>query len=178
MAENKTTRTENYQSGQTPLAREHARRRRKKRRRPSKAVRYTAAVLTIILVFFVAYSIGSWAIKNFSSSKNTTEDQTEDDPVTTLQKRLDELNAENKMLSGEIKELQAKVDKYNALYGPIDGAGQDNSDSSPSGENQSTQSSDASSGSQSSTGSQNSSGNGQGSESDSSDNNTVGAEEI
>lgn len=178
MVENKTPRTENYQSGQSPLAREHARRRRKKRRGPSKAVRYIAAVLTVILVFFLAYSVGSWMIKNFSMAKNTTEDQSEDDPVTTLQKRLDELTAENKMLSGEIKELQAKVDKYNALYGPIDGSGQDNSDSSSSGESQSTQSSNSSSESQGSAGSQNSSGDGQSSKEDSSDNNTVGAEEI
>lgn len=195
MVENKTPKTENYQSGQTPLAREHARRRRKKRRGPSKAVRYTAAVLTVILVFFVAYSIGSWAIRNFSSSKKAAEDQPEDDPVTTLQKRLDELTTENKMLSGEIKELQAKVDKYNALYGPIDGSLQDNSDSSQSGQAQSqdTQSSSSSQStsqnqsSSSASGSQ-SSGQSQSSHSDessqssgqeaSSNNTTAGAEEI
>lgn len=193
MVENKTPKTENYQSGQTPLAREHARRRRKKRRGPSKAVRYTAAVLTVILVFFVAYSIGSWAIRNFSSSKKAAEDQPEEDPVTTLQKRLDELTTENKMLSGEIKELQAKVDKYNALYGPIDGSSQDNSASSQSGQAQSqdTQSSSSSqstsqnqsspsvSGSQSSGQSSNSDESNQSSGQEASSNNsTAGAEEI
>ena len=92
-------------------------------------MRYFAAILVIILVFFVAYSVGSWIIKNFSSSNDANTENETEDPVTTLQKRLDELTNENKMLTEEIKELQSKVDKYNALYGPIDSSSPSGTDS-------------------------------------------------
>ena len=133
MAENRNLRQTQSSGGSTPLAQEYAKRRRRKKRRPSKAMRYFAAILVIILVFFVAYSVGSWIIKNVSSSNDAdTENETED-PVTTLQKRLDELTNENKMLTEEIKELQSKVDKYNALYGPIDSSSSSGTDSAQSG---------------------------------------------
>ena len=119
MAENRNLRQTQSSGGSTPLAQEYAKRRRRKRKRPSKAMRYFAAILVIILVFFVAYSVGSWIIKNVSSSNDTNTENETEDPVTTLQKRLDELTNENKMLTEEIKELQSKVDKYNALYRPI-----------------------------------------------------------
>ena len=109
-------------------------------------MRYFAAILVIILVFFVAYSVGSWIIKNVSSAPSDNQGAETDDPVTALQKRLDELTSENKMLTEEIRELQSKVDKYNALYGPIDsstggsdtpsGTGDQPSANQPSGENQ------------------------------------------
>lgn len=112
-------------------------------------MRYFAAILVIILVFFVAYSVGSWIIKNVSSSNDANTDNETEDPVTTLQKRLDELTNENKMLTEEIKELQSKIDKYNALYGPIDSSSPSGTDSAqggaagtpsgqPSGDSQST----------------------------------------
>lgn len=92
-------------------------------------MRYFAAILVIILVFFVAYSVGSWIIKNVSSSNDANTEKETEDPVTTLQKRLDELTNENKMLTEEIKELQSKIDKYNALYGPIDSSAPSGTDS-------------------------------------------------
>lgn len=112
-------------------------------------MRYFAAILVIILVFFVAYSVGSWIIKNVSSSNDANTENETEDPVTTLQKRLDELTNENKMLTEEIKELQSKIDKYNALYGPIDSSSPSGTDSAqggtagtpsgqPSGDSQST----------------------------------------
>ena len=145
MAENRKSRQE--LTGSTPLAQEYAKRRRRRKRRPSKAMRYFAAILVIILVFFIAYSVGSWIIKNVSSAPEDKRGTETDDPVTTLQKRLDELTSENKMLSEEIRELQSKVDKYNALYGPIDSSSGNNQDTpagtgdqpsanQPSGENQ------------------------------------------
>lgn len=146
MAENRTS--NQTPSGSTPLAQEYAKRRRRKRKRPSKAMRYFAAILVIILVFFVAYSIGSWIIKNVSSQSDAGTENEAEDPVTTLQKRLDELTSENRMLTEEIRELQGKVDKYNALYGPIESSSQQSDGSSdngtsqpsaqPSGESQST----------------------------------------
>lgn len=137
MSEKRTSDNRNY-GGSTPLAAEHARRRRKRKRGPSRAVRYFAAILVIILVFFVAYSIGSWLIKNALTPNTPDEDEVSDDPVITLQKRLDELTNENKLLSEEIKELQSKIDRYNTLYGPLDafsdegGADSSASASSPS----------------------------------------------
>ena len=129
MAENRNLRQTQSSGGSTPLAQEYAKRRRRKRKRPSKAMRYFAAILVIILVFFVAYSVGSWIIKNISSSNDANTENETEDPVTTLQKRLDELTNENKMLTEEIKELQSKVDKYNALYGPIDSSSPSGTDS-------------------------------------------------
>lgn len=133
MAENRNLRQTQSSGGSTPLAQEYAKRRRRKRRRPSKAMRYFAAILVIILVFFVAYSVGSWIIKNVSSSNDANTEKETEDPVTTLQKRLDELTNENKMLTEEIKELQSKVDKYNALYGPIGSSSPSGTDSAQGG---------------------------------------------
>ncbi len=115
-------RTSATYSSSTPLAREHARRRRRRKRRPSRAMRYFAAILVIILTFFVAYSIMSWIIENNSSNPAGESDSVTDDPVTNLQKRLDELSSENKLLTEEVRELQSQIDRYNAAYGPLDSA--------------------------------------------------------
>ena len=161
MAENKNSRQE--ATGSTPLAQEYAKRRRRRKKRPSKAVRYFAAIPVIILVFFVAYSVGSWIIKNVSSAPEDNVNAESDDPVTTLQKRLDELTNENKMLTEEIRELQGKIDKYNALYGPLDSAGSTDTSSESTGQSAANQPS----------------GEGQGtSDTGSSDNSAAGAEEI
>lgn len=134
MAENRNLRQTQSSGGSTPLAQEYAKRRRRKRRRPSKAMRYFAAILVIILVFFVAYSVGSWIIKNVSSSNDANTENETEDPVTTLQKRLDELTNENKMLTEEIKELQSKVDKYTAASTwPIDSSSPSGTDSAQVG---------------------------------------------
>lgn len=115
-------RTSSGYSSSTPLAREHARRRRKRKRRPSRAMRCFAAILVIILTFFVAYSVMSWIIENNSANPGSESENAVDDPVTNLQKRLDELSSENKLLTEEIRELQSQVDRYNAIYGPLDSA--------------------------------------------------------
>ncbi len=115
--------TEVFDSPASPLAREHAKRavRRVKRRKKgvSKATRYTVSILAVILVFFLAFSVGSWIIKLFSAPP-VTEETPAEDTVTVLQKRLDELTSKNQALSEEIEELKIILDKYNELYGPLD----------------------------------------------------------
>lgn len=110
------------QSAHPTSSRERAMRasRRVKRRKKgvSKLTRYAVSALIMILVFLLAFYAGSLMIKIFNPPAPSQE--TEDDPITTLQKRLDELTSENRALTEDINELKAKLDKYNEIYGPID----------------------------------------------------------
>lgn len=110
---------QSYDKEEFSVPKEQIRRKKRRKKRPSKAIRYISAILVIVLVFFIAYSIGSWLIGNFDSETNEEVNKTED-AITQLQKRLDELTSENKLLNEEIRELQTKIDIYNSLYGPLD----------------------------------------------------------
>ena len=118
--------TEVFDPVRTPLAKEHSRRaaRRSKSRKKnvSKATRYTVSVLAVLLIFFLAFMIGSFIIKLIFSGNPTTEEKPEDS-TSILQMRLDELTAKCSALEEDIKELQGQLDRYNELYGPLDSQG-------------------------------------------------------
>ena len=137
--------TEVFEPQTSALAREHAKRaaRRVKHRnkRVSKFTRYAVSVILILLVFFLAFMIGSSIIKLLFSSKSETTEVTEDS-TSVLQMRLEELSAKCSEYEEDIKELQSQLDKYNELYGPLDtsseGVSEDSESSAAFQENTST----------------------------------------
>ncbi len=135
---------QSYDTEGFSLPKEQIRRKKRRKKRPSKAIRYISAILVIVLVFFIAYSIGSWLIGNFDSQPYDDENKTED-PITQLQKRLEELTSENKLLKEEIIELQTKIDTYNSLYGPLDNTSSENVSQSNDNSEQTNSSSEESS---------------------------------
>ena len=99
------------------------------------------AFILILLVFFLAFMIGSSIIKLLFSSKSETTEVPEDS-TSVLQMRLEELSAKCSEYEEDIKELQSQLDKYNELYGPLDtsseGVSEDSESSAAFQENTST----------------------------------------
>ena len=109
MTDNNKDNTQVFEPQTAPEARAHAkraaRRVKKRNKNVSRLTRYTVSVVAILLVFFIAFMIGSFIIKLiFKGGADSAE--TPEDSVSTLQMRLDELKAQCKELEDEVDELQ------------------------------------------------------------------------
>ncbi len=131
MTENKDFTIPEGDSYTTPLAKERikrAKRRMRRRRAPkSKAFRTAISLLVLILVFLLAFSVGSWLSKLiFSSPEEKNPEVQESISIANLQNKLSELTETNKALTEANKKLteekdfyKSRSDEYEKRFGPL-----------------------------------------------------------